>query len=139
MQDRGMTVGRFAARAGVNVETVRYYQRRGLLARPARAGGGVRRYGEDSLQRIRFIKRAQHLGFTLDEVRALLLLNDGTGCVQARAIGERKLAEVEAKLMDLQAMSRTLATLIERCRARRGRVVCPLIDALAQPTASHAE
>lgn len=133
MQDRGMTVGALAARAGVNVETVRYYQRRGLLARPERAAAGVRRYGEDSLQRILFIKRAQRLGFTLDEVRALLVLNDGTGCAQARAIAERKLSEVEGRLQDLEAIHRTLATLVGRCRARRRRVACPLIEALAQP------
>lgn len=126
-----MTIGALAKRAGVNVETVRYYHRRGLLPLPHRPYGRVRRYGEVEVHRLGFIRRAQRLGFTLDEVQALLGLNDGTGCRQARAIAERKLTGIEARLRDLRAIRATLKKLIGRCAAARGRVTCPLVGALA--------
>lgn len=132
MQVIGMTVGRLAERAQVSVEAIRYYQGRGLLATPARAHGRVRRYGEDSLRRLLFIKRAQRLGFTLAEVQTLLALNDGSGCARARALAEDKLAQVAARLQDLRAISRTLQRLIRLCHTTRGPVACPLIEALAE-------
>lgn len=124
-----MTIGRLAAAAGVGVETVRYYQRRGLLPRPARAGG-IGHYGPPVLIRLRFIKRAQSLGFSLDDVNALLSLEDGRSCASARRIGEGKLAEVRARLQSLQALEAALGDLLQRCAATPGQVRCPLIGAL---------
>jgi MerR family mercuric resistance operon transcriptional regulator len=125
-----MTIGRLAAAAGVGVETVRYYQRRGLLAVPARAGGGIGRYGPQALMRLRFIRRAQSLGFSLDDVHALLSLEDGRSCASARRIGEHKLAEVRARLQSLRALESALSGLLRHCAATRGQVRCPLIGAL---------
>jgi MerR family mercuric resistance operon transcriptional regulator len=117
----------------VNVETIRYYQRIGLLPRPQRpAGGGIRQYGPDDLARVRFIKAAQGLGFALDEVGSLLKLQDGTHCGEARRIAERKLEDVRSKLADLSRMETALATLVAECRTRRGNISCPLIDSLLQ-------
>lgn len=124
------TIGALAGAAGVNVETIRYYQRIGLLARPQRPAGGVRHYGAGDLARVRFIKAAQRLGFALDEVASLLKLQDGTHCGEARSIAERKLEDVRGKLADLGRMEAALADLVGACRTRRGRISCPLIDSL---------
>jgi MerR family mercuric resistance operon transcriptional regulator len=133
MTTQGMTIGTLARRAGVNIETIRYYHRRRLLPAPARAYGTVRRYGEDSLQRLAFIKRAQRLGFSLDEIEALLALNDGTRCSEARRLAEQKLQEIVARLHDLQAMHVALEDLVGRCATARGKVACPLIATLGNP------
>jgi len=130
MSEAGYTIGQVARAVGVNVETVRFYHRRGLLQLPGRAYGTVRRYGEESLARLRFIQRAQRLGFTLDEVVALLQLNDGRSCSAARELAERKLAVIEDRLKDLSALREQLKSLVRRCRTERGKVYCPLIDAL---------
>src|SRR5258708_11178528 len=98
LMDRILTIGRLARAAGVNVETVRYYQRRGLVAEPDRPLNSVRRYSEDSVKRIRFIKRAQDLGFTLAELANLLALEDGRSCRETRELAGRKLAIVESRL-----------------------------------------
>jgi MerR family mercuric resistance operon transcriptional regulator len=124
------TIGALAQAAGVNLETIRFYQRRGLLIEPERPQGGVRRYGEPELARVRFIKSAQRLGFSLDEVTELLKLEDGSHCGQAREQGEKKLADVRARLADLQRIEQALSELVERCRSARGRVCCPLIASL---------
>ncbi|MCT9072959.1 Hg(II)-responsive transcriptional regulator [Cupriavidus gilardii] len=125
-----MTIGALARAAGVNVETIRFYQRKGLMPEPDRPLGSIRRYGGDELGRIRFIKSAQRLGFSLDEVADLLELEDGTHCQQARERGRKKLADVRARIADLKRIETALADLISRCSATRGRVRCPLIDAL---------
>lgn len=127
----GVTIGQLAAGAGVNVETVRYYQRIKLLPIPKQVTGGTRRYGENELARLRFIKAAQALGFTLEEVTDLIKLDDGTRCVQARDIAGRKLDVVRARLRDLQRIERTLARLVRECENRRGTIRCPLIEGLA--------
>jgi len=127
-----LTIGGLARAAEVNVETVRFYHRRGLLPLPGRAHGSIRRYGETDLDRLRFIRRAQKLGFTLAEVALLLQLNDGESCRTASELGERKLAMVEVRLRDLAFLRRELRALLRRCRATRGDVQCPLIDALKQ-------
>lgn len=124
------TIGALAEAAGVNLETIRFYQRRGLLPEPARPQGGFRRYGDPELARVRFIKSAQRLGFSLDEVAELLKLEDGSHCGQARSQGERKLADVRARLADLQRIEQVLADLVARCGSQRGRVRCPLIASL---------
>jgi MerR family mercuric resistance operon transcriptional regulator len=123
-----MTIGTLARAAGVNVETVRYYERRALIARPARAARGIRRYPPDTLARLRFIKRAQELGFTLREIIELLALGSDA-CAPTRILAERKRADVDARLRDLKAMRRTLTQLIRRCEAGQPGT-CPIADSL---------
>ncbi len=125
-----MTIGTLARAAGVNVETVRFYQRKGLMPEPDRPQGGIRHYGAAELGRVRFIKSAQRLGFSLDEVADLLSLDDGTQCEQARERGRKKLDDVRARIADLQRIEVALSDLVQRCASKRGRVRCPLIDAL---------
>ena len=127
-----MTIGTLAKAASVNVETVRYYQRRGLLDEPARPLGGVRRYGEDALRRLRFIRQCQTLGFALEEVGELLALDDGRHCTEASALAAQKLQDVRARLVQLQRIERALAQLVDQCQRNRGRMRCPLIDALSK-------
>jgi MerR family mercuric resistance operon transcriptional regulator len=127
----GMTIGMLAKAVGVGVETVRYYQRIGLMSTPARGHGSVRRYTAEGVERVRFIKRAQQLGFTLEEVAHLLRLEDGTNCNEARELATHKLMAVEQKLSDLHAMRDVLADLIAACGSRRGaKQSCPLIERL---------
>lgn len=133
MSTQGQTIGALARAAGVNVETIRFYQRRGLLAEPDKPLGGIRRYGKAEVARVLFIKAAQRIGFTLDEVAQLLQLDDGAHCSEARAIAEHKLADVRARLADLRRIEAALAQLVECCSSRRGQVSCPLIDALQPP------
>ena len=128
-----LTIGVFAKAAGVNVETIRFYQRKGLLPEPDKPYGSIRRYGEADVTRVRFVKSAQRLGFSLDEIAELLRLDDGTQCSDARAIAERKLADVRTRLADLQRIEGALTQLVGRCATRRGKVSCPLIAALQPP------
>lgn len=126
----GLRIGAFAEAAGVNVETIRFYQRKGLLVQPEKSYGSIRRYGQADVARVRFVKSAQALGFSLDEVAGLLTLDDGTHCNEARLLAQQKLAGVRAKLADLQRIESVLAALVDDCSASRGRVSCPLIAAL---------
>jgi MerR family mercuric resistance operon transcriptional regulator len=128
----GLTIGQLASAAGVNVETIRYYQRRGLLAEPAKPSSGHRRYPADMLQRLRFIKRAQMLGFTLGEITGLLRLDAGCECAEARELATRKLRLIEAKIAGLAAIRQVLAGLVRQCDAGDGGATCPIIGALAQ-------
>lgn len=128
-----MRIGELAKRAGVNLQTVRYYERRGLLDDPRGRGDGYREYDAATLERIRFIKRAQELGFTLSEIGELLALRvdpDTTADeVKARAVD--KIAEVESKLRDLERIRHALSHLAGQCKGGRGPVgECPLLDAL---------
>lgn len=132
MPEHPMTIGRLAQAAGVNVETIRYYQRIGLVPTPQRAYGSFRHYREDTLMRLRFIKRAQQLGFTLDEVALLLKLSDGTHCEETRELAERKLAVVERKLADLTAIRDVLGELIAACRRGSPAAGCSIIESLAR-------
>ena len=127
-----LTIGRLAEAAGVNVETIRFYQRKGLMQEPDRPQGGIRRYAGTDLERVRFIKSAQRLGFSLDEVGDLLKLEDGSHCTEAREQAERKLADVRTKLADLHRIEATLTTLVEQCCTAKGEVRCPLIESLQQ-------
>lgn len=127
-----LTIGKLADAAGVNVETIRYYQRRGLLDEPAKPQGGHRRYTTDQVKRIRFIKRAQALGFTLTEVSGLLQLNGGCACAETQALALRKLALIEQKIADLAAMRDVLGGLVQQCHAGDGETSCPIIDVLAR-------
>jgi len=126
------TIGTLAKQAGVNVETIRYYQRRGLVGEPNRPLGGVRRYTQAHARRLRFIKQAQALGFSLDEVNDLLALEDGRHCRQAEQVGSRKLATVRERITQLRRVEEALATLVDRCHCNTGKVRCPLIAALEQ-------
>jgi MerR family mercuric resistance operon transcriptional regulator len=119
-----------ARAAGVNVETVRYYQRLGLLLEPAKPPGGVRRYPPEAIERLRFIKRAQQLGFSLEEVAGLLRLNDGVHCRETRTLAARKLELVESRINDLTTIRRTLRQLIGECDAGDERESCPIIASL---------
>ncbi|MEX1166887.1 MAG: Hg(II)-responsive transcriptional regulator [Hydrogenophaga sp.] len=125
-----LTIGALAIQAQVGVETIRFYQRKGLLHEPARLPGSVRRYGQQELGRVRFIKSAQRLGFSLGEIAQLLTLEDGAHCNEAREQAQLKLADVRAKLVDLQRIETALVDLVDRCSATRGNVNCPLIAAL---------
>ena len=125
-----MTIGALAKAAGVNIETVRYYQRRGLLPEPARPLGGIRRYDRGDLSRLGFIKSAQRLGFSLDEIVLLLKLEDGTGCEEARHIAEKKLTDLRERIADMQRIEDALDRLVHTCEVRKGNVSCPLIASL---------
>ena len=133
MHDKsGATIGALAETAGVNVETIRFYQRKGLMPEPEKPYGSIRRYGAAELARVRFIKSAQRLGFSLEEVGELLKLEDGARCSEARQLAEQKLVDVRQKLSDLQRIESVLAGLVARCSAVRGRVNCPLIASLQE-------
>lgn len=127
-----LTIGAFAQRAGVNVETIRFYQRKGLLPEPDKPYGSIRRYGDADVARVRFVKSAQRLGFSLDEVTGLLTLDDGTHCSEARRLAEQKLADVRGRLADLHRIESVLVSLVRDCGATRGTVSCPLIAALQE-------
>ncbi|WP_454906649.1 Hg(II)-responsive transcriptional regulator [Variovorax gossypii] len=127
-----LSIGVFARAAGVNVETIRFYQRKGLLPRPDRPYGSIRRYGQKDVARVRFVKSAQSLGFSLDEVAGLLTLEDGTHCGDARQLGAQKLADVRARLADLHRIESALSTLIDDCCRNGARLSCPLIEALQE-------
>lgn len=126
----GFSIGVLAEAAGVNVETIRFYQRKGLLPEPERPRGSIRHYADADLARVRFIKAAQRLGFSLDEVSELLKLEDGAHCDDARDLAEHKLQAVRAKLADLRSIETALSQLVARCGATRGAVTCPLIASL---------
>lgn len=125
-----LTIGAFAKAAGVNVETIRFYQRKGLLPEPDKPYGGIRRYGEPDVARVRFVKSAQRLGFNLDEIGDLLQLDDGTHCEAASQLAERKLQDVRAKMADLARMEAVLSEQVRACHDRQGNAACPLIAAL---------
>lgn len=128
----GITIGRLADTTGVHLETIRYYQRLGLMPTPERAYGSVRRYGDSAVSRLRFIKRAQVLGFSLEEVRLLLELSVGQHCAETRVFAEQKKQLVEQKISDLQAIRSALDKLIRACgTGKRGRG-CPIIESLSQ-------
>jgi MerR family transcriptional regulator, mercuric resistance operon regulatory protein len=126
-----LTIGRLASAAGVNVETIRYYQRRGLMAEPAKPMSGQRRYAADAIKRVRFIKRAQVLGFTLEEIGSLLELDEARACADTRALAAHKRQVIEEKLTDLKAMRNALNALLRQCDAGATKGNCPIIHALA--------
>ncbi|MGE0113596.1 MAG: Hg(II)-responsive transcriptional regulator [Steroidobacteraceae bacterium] len=130
------TIGTLAKEAGVSIETIRFYQRKGLLPEPNKPYGSIRRYVHADATRVRFVKSAQRLGFTLEEITELLQLDDGTHCKDASTLAERKLHDVRQKLSDLARMEAALSNLIDACHARRGNGSCPLIDSLQARGAS---
>jgi MerR family mercuric resistance operon transcriptional regulator len=125
-----MTIGRLAKEAGVNVETIRYYQRRGLIAEPPKPAGGHRRYPPAALRCISFIRRAQALGFSLAEVESLLKYSDGKSWKETRAIAEKKFASLNVHIAQLRKMRDELKALIARSKAGKGKGPCPIITSL---------
>jgi Hg(II)-responsive transcriptional regulator len=129
-----LTIGALADRAGVGVETIRFYERKGLVRRPPRPGAGFRVYPEDAVGRIRFIRQAQALGFTLQEIGGLLALRvtPGSDCAAVRTRAVSKLAIVEARLAELERIRGALGKLIAACPGRGAVTTCTILEALAQ-------
>lgn len=134
---RALTIGRLAKAAGVNVETVRFYHRVGLLKEPPKPLYGFRNYPPEAVGQIRFIKRSQRLGFNLREIAELLKLGDGQ-CQDTRQIAEQKCAQIQARLADLYAIQHSLEQFIKACNSSEQDVRCPVVGALArvEPDAS---
>jgi Hg(II)-responsive transcriptional regulator len=130
-----MTIGEVAAESRVNIQTVRYYERRGLLATPRRTAAGYRQYQEDVVPRIRFIKRAQELGFTLEQITELLALRvrHGEACGEVSRRATAKIAVVQDKLRELENLKRALERLVQACRRRAPTAECPILEALEEP------
>ena len=129
-----LTIGALASRAGVGVETIRFYERKGLVRRPPRPGTGFRVYPEETVARIRFIRQAQTLGFTLQEIAGLLALRvtPGTDCAAVRSRAVAKLANVEARLAELERIRGALAKLIAACPGRGAVTTCTILGVLAE-------
>jgi len=129
----GRTISSLAREAGVNVETVRYYERRGLIRQPRRPLSGWRRYDNAALRTIRFVKRAQQLGFTLEQIEDLLTLKKSTSeraCARVRGRAQAKLEEIDDKIRDLMAMREVLAELASACPGSGPAQACPILDAI---------
>lgn len=127
-----LTIGRVAKQADVPIETIRYYERRGLLPDPPRTESGYRQYDTESVTRLRFIKEAQELGFSLEDIQGLLALrvDKETSCGEVRARAERKAADIEAKIRILQAMHDALQEMIAACAQGGPSGECPLLETL---------
>jgi len=134
-----LTIGRLAAAAGVNLETVRYYERINLMPSPARTASGRRVYGSGDVRRLAFIRRARELGFGIERIRALLALAEPSrgSCAEVRKIARTHLDEVRAKLADLAKLEAILAETIARCSADPAPS-CPVLDMLATPERAQA-
>ena len=133
MQQQMMRIGAVANQAAVNIQTVRYYERRGLLAKPPRTESNYRLYSEDSVRRVRFVKRAQELGFSLKEIKELLALRINSRGTRShvRERTEAKIADIEEKIRSLRAMKKTLTRLTAACCGGGGSVSdCPILEAL---------
>ena len=128
------TIGTLARQANVNVETIRYYQRRGLMQEPARPPGGIRHYAQEHVRRLRFIKEAQALGFNLEEVAELLSLEDGLHCGEVEQIAGHKLITVRERMAQLARIENVLTELVGKCHSNKGKLRCPLISALESAT-----
>lgn len=127
-----MTTGQVAKQAGVHVETIRFYERKGLLAEPPRRESGYRQYSHQAVNRIRFIKRAQELGFSLGEIQELLELKAESpdACPEVRTHAEEKIADIEEKIHTLEGMRRALHKLIAECGHHKPAEDCPILEAL---------
>jgi MerR family mercuric resistance operon transcriptional regulator len=123
------TIGQLANKAEVNVETIRYYERRGLIERPDKPPTGYRRYDNEVIYRLLFVRRAKTLGFKLDEIETLLLLSVGH-CTEIQSLAEQKLEQVQDKIKDLQSLEDVLSDLVRQCNASVDEAHCPIVDAL---------
>ena len=132
MDDPSIRTGEVAARAGVNIQTLRYYERRGLFPTPRRTSAGYRQYADDAVARLRFIKHAQELGFSLNEIQDLLGLRvrHGAACDAVERTTRQKIEVVQQRIRDLQRMKRTLERLAAACAARRPTDDCPILEVL---------
>lgn len=131
----GLLIGDVAAKAGVNVQTLRYYEKRGILGRPQRTRSGYRTYPAETVRIIRFIKRAQELGFSLEEIEGLLRLRTMKGVDKrnVRDLAASKVREVQTKIRQLEAMAAALDQLVNTCTCELGVVPCPILEALEDP------
>ena len=129
---RELTIGRLARRAGVGVETIRFYERKGLLEEPPRSASGYRQYPEDVVSRVRFIRRAKDLGFSLREIDELLALrvNDSVSAAEVRLRAQAKIADIEARVADLETMKGALTELTDCCSGGGAVGECPILEAL---------
>lgn len=136
-----MTISELAKATGIHIETVRYYERRGLLPTPARRPSGYRVYTESTVARLHFIKNAQGLGFSLVEIKKLLTLrvDADTNCAEVRRQAEAKLVEVEGKLQALQQIQTALTQLVAACERGGAQGECPILEALEDPAHEYAE
>lgn len=132
MTKEKMTIGRLAKRVGVNVETIRYYQRIGLIDEPVAPVNGFRQYPNKTAENITFIKRAQRLGFSLKEIAELLQIGDGH-CDDVRTRVEIKRNKIDKQIRDLQSLRETLDTLICECKSGKNDTHCPVVEALLKP------
>jgi len=133
MTTNGMTISGLAEAASVNVETIRYYERRGLIKQPRKPGQGWRRYDQQALRTVQFVKRAQALGFSLDDVEMLLRLRTTDSprtCARVAAKAREKIAEVDTKLRDLTAIREVLVGVADACPAEGPGSACPILDTL---------
>jgi len=129
----GLTIGKVAERAGVKIDTLRYYERQGLIAAPERTGSNYRAYEGDTVLRVRFVKRAQELGFTLAEIKELLELrvSEDASCADVRDQALAKVADLEEKIRSLRAMRRVLSKLADECAGQDAPLsACPILGAL---------
>ncbi|MFZ5656527.1 MAG: MerR family DNA-binding protein [Pseudomonadota bacterium] len=124
------TIGKLAGEAGVNVETIRYYQRRGLMREPSRELGSVRRYNDGDLARLQFIRRARLMGFSLEEIQDLLELGGATGCAKTQALTQAKLDEVTQRIDELDRLRSDLQSLLSNCKANPEGAECPALSQL---------
>jgi MerR family transcriptional regulator, mercuric resistance operon regulatory protein len=130
MTQKIFTIGALAKKAVVNVETIRFYQRRGLIVEPVKPYNGIRHYTEHDVQRVRFIKQGQKLGFSLNEVSELLSLEDGQHCREAKDVALRKLVLIRERIEGLRTMEAALSKLVENCASNTDSVSCPIIVTL---------
>jgi Cu(I)-responsive transcriptional regulator len=134
-----MSIGKLAKLAGVGIDTVRYYERNGLLVPKSRLASGYRRYGEQEIARLRFIRRAQKLGFTLKEIQSLLSLSARRNVAQVKRAAQSKLADVDARIADLQRVRAGLALLVEACPGHGQPAECPILRAMSLQESQHHE
>jgi MerR family mercuric resistance operon transcriptional regulator len=127
-----LTIGQVAKGAGVHTETIRYYQSLGLVEEPPRRQGTVRRYKPSVVAQLVFIKRAQQLGFTLEEVRRILPFHGGTSCAATRKLAEQKLEVIRERIAELNRVRRSLQGLITRCKKMGQPAQCPIIRKLSE-------
>ncbi len=129
---KSLTIGKVAGRADVNIETIRYYERRGLMPEPSRTESGYRLYDEEGVVRLRFIKQAQELGFSLEEIGELLALrvDSQNSCYDVRRRAERKLAEITRRIRSLHEMQAALVDMIGACERGETEGVCPLLETI---------
>ncbi len=135
---KALTIGTVARQAGVGVETVRFYEREGLIPQPPRRPSGYRQYDDGAVRRIRFIRHAKQLGFSLRQIRELLALRADaqTSCAEVKEQAEAKIAEVEQKIQDLQRIRQALVELTASCAGRGPVSACPILEALEDNTTS---